>query len=393
MQEIIQKYIHKLEDADLTEPGQALLGFLDADLVWNRRDANTELFTKIFDRININSLLFAPPKEPYRSIIDYLSENEGNTVSPEDCETLTFIHDIPVVPHLDSEMLLDALKTRKAVIVKNQGILTYGWVSPEQTYINYSSVCFACFVKFFSDYLQDYKLGRDDPMQREIIASALSRLDPLPDIEEVELKHGPFKDKGEVVRAMDEAGKKVVQYKLVDSFFGNISYLLEDCLYISQTSSSLDELTGHIDPCPLDNSSSAGLTASSELSAHRDILQKTGHLAVLHGHPKFAVIMSMDCDKKSYCEQAGECHRRCRENRDVCGFPIVPGEVGSGPFGLCRTVPPAIEEDKGVIVYGHGVFTTGAQDYNQALRGLLEIEKTCLREYQRSIDLEAGRKS
>jgi len=387
MQNIIEKYIHKLQDAGLTEAGQALLGFLDADLVWNRQDSNTEMLAKIFDGININSLLFAPPREPYKSIIDYLSETEENTISPEDCETRTFIHDIPVVSHLDPDLLLDALKTRKAVIVKNKGILTYGWVSPEQTYINYSSVCFACFVKFFSDYLRDYKMGRDRPVQREIIASALSRLDPLPDNQDVDLEQGPFLDKGEVVRAMDEAGKKVVQHKLVDSFFGNISYLLHDCLYISQTSSSLDELTGHIDPCPLDNSTSAGITASSELSAHRDILQKTGHLAVLHGHPKFAVIMSMDCDKKASCDQAGECHRRCREDRQVCGFPIVPGEVGSGPFGLCRTVPPAIEKDKGVIVYGHGVFTTGARDYNQALRGLLDIEKSCLREYKRRVDL------
>ncbi|MFW6415460.1 MAG: class II aldolase/adducin family protein [Thermodesulfobacteriota bacterium] len=388
MQEIIQKYIHKLQDADLIEPGHALLGFLDADLVWNRQDPKNELLEKIFNGININSLLFAPPKEPYRSIIDYLTRTEGRTISPQDCETRTFIHDIPVVSRLDPDLLLHALKTRKAVIVKDKGILTYGWVSPEQTYINYSSVCFACFVKFFSDYLRDYKLGRDDPGQREIIANALSRLDPLPDNEKVKLKQGPFRDKGEVVLAMDEAGKKVVQYKLVDSFFGNISYLLEDCLYISQTSSSLDELTGHIDPCPLDNSTSAGITASSELSAHRDILKKTGHLAVLHGHPKFAVIMSMDCDKKASCDQAGECHRRCREDRQVCGFPIVPGEVGSGPFGLCRTVPPAIEKDKGVIVYGHGVFTTGAKDFNQALKGLMEIEKTCLQEYKRRVELK-----
>ena len=158
MQEIIQKYIRKLQDAGLTEPEQTLLGFLDADLVWNRRDANTELFAKIFERININSLLFAPAKEPYKSIIDYLSETAGKTISPEDCETRTFIHDIPVVSRLDPEMLLDSLQTRKAVIVKNRGILTYGWVSPEQAYIIYSSVCFACIVKFFLDYLHLFLL-------------------------------------------------------------------------------------------------------------------------------------------------------------------------------------------------------------------------------------------
>jgi ribulose-5-phosphate 4-epimerase/fuculose-1-phosphate aldolase len=191
-----------------------------------------------------------------------------------------------------------------------------------------------------------------------------------------------------MIRAMDQAGKMVVGYKLVDSFFGNISYLYGDTLYISQTSSSLDELVGHIDPCPLDNSTSAGITASSELPAHRDILQKTGHLAVLHGHPKFSVIMSMDCDRRGNCDREGECFRRCPEERDVRGYPVVPGEVGTGPFGLCRTVPPAIEEDRGVIVYGHGVFTTGARDFNQALQGLLDVERNCREEYLRRIGEE-----
>jgi len=385
MKDIIDKYVSKLEQAELAEPGRALLGFLDADLVWNRDHPDTQRLRGVFDRININSLLYAPPREPYGSIISYLCRTNQDKIAPEDCETRTFIHDIPIVASLDAETLTRALQTRKAVIVRDQGIVAYGWVSPEQAYILYSSVCFACFVKFFSDYLQDYKNGAVDPEQREVLQNALAYLDPLPREPEVELERGPFEDKASMIRAMDQAGKMVVGYKLVDSFFGNISYLYEDTLYISQTSSSLDELVGHIDPCPLDNSTSAGITASSELPAHRDILQKTGHLAVLHGHPKFSVIMSMDCDKRDNCDKEGECFRRCPEERDVRGYPVVPGEVGTGPFGLCRTVPPAIEEDRGVIVYGHGVFTTGAHDFNQALQGLLDVERNCREEYLRRI--------
>jgi len=381
MKDLMDKYVSKLEQAELAEPGQALLGFLDADLVWNREDSQTKILEGIFERININSLLFSPPREPYGSIISYLCRTNEGRILPEDCETRTFIHDIPVVPQLDTETLTQALKTRKAVIVQDRGIAAYGWVSPEQAYILYSSVCFACFVKFFSDYLQDCKNGSVAPDQRDVLHNALSYLGPLPEEPEVELERGPFRDKAQMIRAMDQAGKMVVGYKLVDSFFGNISYLYGDTLYISQTSSSLDELIGHIDPCPLDNSSCAGITASSELPAHRDILRKTGHLAVLHGHPKFSVIMSMDCDKRGDCDKEGECFRRCPEQRDVRGYPVVPGEVGTGPFGLCRTVPPAIEEDKGVIVYGHGVFNTGVRDFNQALQDMLDVERTCREEY------------
>jgi ribulose-5-phosphate 4-epimerase/fuculose-1-phosphate aldolase len=386
MKAIVDTYVAKLEQAGLTEPGRARLGFLDADLVWNREDAQTQLLRPVFDRININSLLFAPPREPYASIVDFLSQRNQDGIAPEDCETRTFLHHIPIVGSLDPEAMTGALKTRKAVIVRDHGILTYGWVSPEQAYILYSSVCFACLVKFFSDSLRDHQAGIADPEQRRVLDRALSFLDPLPRELDTELERGPFRDKGQMIRAMDQAGKMVVRFGLVDSFFGNISYLYDNCLYISQTSSSLDELVGHIDPCPLDNSSCAGITASSELSAHRDILRKTGHLAVLHGHPKFSVIMSMDCPKRESCDTAGECFRRCPERRDVRGYPIVPGEVGTGPFGLCRTVPPAIEEDRGVIVYGHGVFTTGACDFNQALRGLLDVERACREEFIRRID-------
>ena len=58
---------------------------------------------------------------------------------------------------------------------------------------------------------------------------------------------------------------------MVDSYFGNISYRDGNTIYISQTGSSLDDLAGCIDPCPVDGSTCAAITASSEYSAHRDI--------------------------------------------------------------------------------------------------------------------------
>lgn len=156
---------------------------------------------------------------------------------------------------------------------------------------------------------------------------------------------------------MDEAGKITVKSKLVDSYFGNISYLIDDIIYISQTGSSLDELDGYIDPCPIDNSSCAGITASIELSAHKQIYLDTENRAILHGHPKFSVILSMDCDQRDICKYKDQCHIKCPYKRFVNDIPIVPGEVGTGPYGLYKTMPPAIKGKRGVIVYGHGVFT------------------------------------
>jgi ribulose-5-phosphate 4-epimerase/fuculose-1-phosphate aldolase len=191
---------------------------------------------------------------------------------------------------------------------------------------------------------------------------------------------GPFASETEVHAALQEAGKLTVDHRLVDSYFGNISLRHEDTLHISQTGSSLDNLKGCVDPCPIDGSSCAAITASSELPAHLQIVQHTEYKAILHGHPKFAVILSMDCNIEN-CECSNTCHIKCPHERSVCNIPVVSGEVGSGPYGLCKTVPKAIRNSPGVIVYGHGLFTAGTEDFNQPFRSLLEIENNCREEY------------
>jgi ribulose-5-phosphate 4-epimerase/fuculose-1-phosphate aldolase len=179
---------------------------------------------------------------------------------------------------------------------------------------------------------------------------------------------------------MVQTGRFMVEHRLVDSFFGNISYLAGDTLYISQTGSSLDELEGCIDPCPVDGSLSTGITASSELTAHLRIVKETDHRSILHGHPKFPVILSLDCDETD-CALDGQCHIRCPKERFIADIPVVPGEVGTGPHGLCHTLPPAINGKRGVIVYGHGLFTTGKSDFVEPFANMKAIEEACKKQY------------
>jgi len=134
----------------------------------------------------------------------------------------------------------------------------------------------------------------------------------------------------------------------------------------------------------MDGSSCVGITASSELSAHRAIVARGTHRTVLHGHPKFSVILSLACEEKN-CELRGQCHLRCPRPRQAAGFPIVSGEVGTGPYGLCHTVPPALVGHRGVIVHGHGVFTVGKTDFTDAFSALLEIENACRETYFASL--------
>ena len=375
MKQLVDKYAGKLVGAGLAEPGAPLVGGLDAELIWNRPDPACAELEKVFAGLNINSLLFAEPAEPYRSIIRYLARRADGAIQPSDCETRTMLHDLPVITAFEANAIVGALKQRKSVIIPNRGIVTWGTVSPEQAFIFFSSVCFACFVKFFTDCLADSRAGRLSTEQKALLEKAVTLLDAFPDTPPP-LMDAPFTDEDAVYRAVIEAGRVTVEYHLVDSFFGNVSYRHGDTLYISQTGSSLDELEGCIDPCPLDESSCAGITASSEFTAHRQIVLNTGMNAILHGHPKFSVILSMDCEKKG-CPLDGQCHIRCTEARFVEDIPIVPGEVGTGPHGLCNTLPPAMHGRRGVIVYGHGLFTVAKDDFNTAFANLLDIERRC----------------
>jgi len=410
MDQLVNKYAKKLAAAGLAEevgPLSPLVGGLDDTLVWNRKGPETKVLEQVFKGLNINSLVFLRPKAPYDKIIRFLARDalSGNgLIEPKDCETRTFLHDLPVINQFSADMIINALKKRKSVIIdlpegdspfSGTAVIAHGTVSPEQGFVVVSSVCFACFVKFFADYLEALQMGRAGKSCHDLfdtlspalefglapVPALASTLDPTPHstpgkILLPPLARGPFSTEEQIYAAIVQAGRKTVEYGLVDSYFGNVSYCRDNILYISQTGSSLDELEGCIDPVPLDGSSSAGLTASSELTAHIKTIAKTRCDAILHGHPKFCVILSMDCDpkEKAVCPHKDRCHIHCPKKRSLNRVPIVPGEVGTGPTGLCNTLPRAFGNLNHVIVYGHGVFTLGKNDFSQAFNTLVEVE-------------------
>ncbi len=385
MKKLIEKYNDKLFNHGLTEKDAPLIGTLDAEIIWNKTNKTTNILEKLFKTLNINSIIFSEPAEPYRTIIEYLTKTSNEVIYPEDCETRTFLHELPCTKDFNIQTIANILKERKSLIIPGHGIITFGTVSPEQAFVTFSSVCFAIYVKFFSDYLEHKKHKIISNEEKKTFNKVASMINPYP-VFSFSLMQGPF-NKKKVYKAMDEAGKIIVKSRLVDSYFGNISYLIDNIIYISQTGSSLDELSGYIDPCPIDNSSCAGITASSELSAHKQIYLDTENRAILHGHPKFSVILSMDCDQRDICKYKNQCHIKCPYGRFVNDIPIVPGEVGTGPYGLYKTMPPAIKGKRGVIVYGHGVFTACKKDFNEAFKNLLSIEKMCKQEYFRRTNI------
>lgn len=365
--------VDRLAKAGLCLPGRGLVAERDDVLVFSRDDPLHGLLAEVVDRLGVGSLILAPPAEPYAGILEYLAAREAPAIRPRDCETRTFFHDIPVVTDPTAEAVVAALSRRKGAYLPGLGILAHGALSPEQAFVTVSSVALAAFVKFFSDALAAKRAGELPAPLAEALSRAVAALPPPPPAIPPVLAKGPFATKSSALAAMAEAGRVTVELGLVDSVFGNISYTLDGVVLISQTGAALDALTGQVDACPLDGSSCAGLTASSELAAHAALARLDGRPAILHGHPKFAVIASMDCAATD-CPERGACHVACPAKRFLGQAPIVPGEVGAGPRGLVHTMPPALVGRAGVVVLGHGVFTAGRTDFGEALAALCAIE-------------------
>ncbi|MFQ3574174.1 MAG: class II aldolase/adducin family protein [Thermodesulfovibrionales bacterium] len=354
MQRLINKYLNKLNTQGLSHPEDTTFAACD-DRVYSNRKVTRDLMT-VFDKLNINSIIIAKPKSPYREILEYLVVGNGNCIIPQDCETRTFLHDIPVIREITAMSLIDALSKRRSAVSKDGRIISYGMISPEQAYVNFSSTCFSLFIKYFLDQIESQVETRTPDIFRYIS-----------DIQHISLREN----------SIFEVGRALVSLRLVDSYFGNISFVEDNAIHITQTGSSLDELEGNIDIVPLNMTSTTGVTSSSEFSTHRAVYQKTDFRYILHGHPPFTVIQSMLCDEKG-CMRGDMCYQSCKKDRYFEGIPIVSGEIGTGPTALVNTVPDAMTRSHAVIVYGHGVFVASRDGFQGCLDEVIRIENMAI---------------
>ncbi len=386
------KYTAKLLRDRIALPESVRFYRLDDAVTAGREDEWLPVFTRVFQGLNVTALLLAQPPLPAAEMLIAAAGPQERRIIPKDSETKTFHHDFPFLRRADwegrppedtAERITACLRERKAMIIEGLGLVGSGSVTVEQAYIAYSTVFHASFLKFGLDLLERGFRSRAE----EAVLADLRRdwAGPVGAEDEV-FAAGPLRDRSAILEEMEHAGRATVEHGLVDSFFGNISYFDGSTIFISQTASSLDELDGHIDPVPLDGASTAGLSASSELPAHRAIYRSSDFRAVLHGHPRFSVILSMFCGERDCPIE--DCGRDCRRPRSVCGIPIVSGELGAG--GIARTVPPAISGTGACIVYGHGVFTAGERGFGEAFRRMVEVENRCRQEFLRLLDERTG---
>jgi ribulose-5-phosphate 4-epimerase/fuculose-1-phosphate aldolase len=384
MKDQIEKYTGKLLADRSACPDAIAFAAQDDTLITSGAPELARLAGATLARLNALALVVARPSLPFADFLVARAPAGDCAILPQDTETRTFLHDIPFLrrgelPEDPSGEIARLLANRKGVIVEGVGIVALGSITVEQAFINYSSVFHSTFVKYLQDVLSD---GFLIPGEREAFqAFRRDWLKPL-SAEGLVFRGELSEDREEILSEVETVGRFTVERGLVDSFFGNISARAGELIYISQTAASLDELKGCIDPVPTDNSSTTGITASSELLAHRKIFEETGARVILHGHPKFAVVMSMLCETRD-CP-IKDCWKDCPQVRLLGGTPVVAGEIGAG--GLAKRVPPVIGATGSAIVYGHGVFTIGREGFGEAFAALVEVENFCREEYFRRLD-------
>ena len=398
MKDHIEKFTDKLLRDRSAVPESIRFYVLDDTVITNREDEWLPVFTEVFSGLDVTALLFARMSLPFADLLVARSDPGAVRITPKDSETKTFLHDIPFIRKDEwsrsplreqAGKIIRCLKERKAMVIEGLGVVASGGVTVEQAFIAYSTIFHTTFVKYLLDLLTGgFTLPGEPEAFEDFTSRWLRPIDPIG----LQFASGPLRNDAEsrvhgaerkvIYEEICRVGRYTVEKGLVDSFFGNISYFDGKTICISQTASSLDELEGHIDPVPLDYSSTAGLSASSELPAHKAIYLLTNYHAVLHGHPKFSVILSMHCEERD-CD-VEDCGKNCKRKRAVCGVPIVSGEIGAG--GLARTVPPAVKDSGICIVYGHGIFSAGERDFRDAFMKMAEAENRCREEYFRLVD-------
>ncbi len=385
MRSQIAKYSAKMVADGSSHAGQIAFAAQDDIMISAGEPALAALAERVLSQLNSLAITAAVPSLPFAEFLIRRSDILEQIIVPRDTETRTFLHDIPIVRK--NELGPDSVQTiaallgnRKGIIVEGVGIIAVGALTIEQAYINWSSVFHSTYIKYLEDILESgFMIPGEEAafsnFRRELLLPLSS--------DGLLFQSGPLLEKSAILKEIAVVGRYTVQRRLVDSFFGNISYSNGDLIYISQTASSLDELPGCIDPVPFENISTVGITASSELVAHRSIFEKTGCRAILHGHPRFAVVMSMICEEKEACLTT-DCWKDCTKVRFLEKTPVVAGEIGAG--GIAKNVPPVISITGTAIVYGHGVFSTGTNDFREAFQSLVDVENWCRLEYFRRFD-------
>lgn len=383
MRRQIENYAARLLRDRSAVPGRYAFAAKDRGTISEGDPALVPLAKGVLSRLSCKALLVARPSLPFAELLVRRAPEGYRRILPRDSESRMFLRDVPFLRAEEAEndpsaRIAALLSTRNGGIVEGLGIVAAGPATIEQAYVHYSSVFHATFVKYLEDLFRRGFLVAGE----EEALSGFRDSWPAPRADEgLSFRRGPLVAPAEVREELAEVGRRTVERGLVDSVFGNISCLAEGLIYISRSGASLDDLRENVVAVPLDASPSAGHAASSELPIHRRIYETGAARAVLHGHPRFTVVLSLLCEENDCA--AADWARECDRVQFLVGVPVVGGETGAG--GAATKVPAAVASQGIAVVHGHGVFAAGREGFAEPFRSMAVLENRCRREYFRRL--------
>jgi L-fuculose-phosphate aldolase len=149
-----------------------------------------------------------------------------------------------------------------------------------------------------------------------------------------------------------DIGRDIFVAGLTSSHGGNLSVRVGNKIIIKRRGAQF----GRLKPSDLVVTSlygkDSGITrASTELIVHRAIYQKTSALAVVHCHPRTAIMLSLSRDEIIPIDNEGSYLLR--------KIPVISVEYASGSPEMADAVSNALQGYKVIMQRGHGCFSIG----------------------------------
>ena len=176
-----------------------------------------------------------------------------------------------------------------------------------------------------------------------------------------------FMNREEIDKKIMAIGRAALTAGLENSHSGNIAIMVHDngkgnCFAITATGSQKGELTpGKICYPTLKSTSYGHFKASSETDIHASILQIPGISASMHGHTKWATVVTLD-DADTPKENPREPLRPIDPLgiRYLGEVPVDWFSVASGSKEMTETISARLSHHHACIVQAHGAFVRGA---------------------------------
>jgi len=164
-------------------------------------------------------------------------------------------------------------------------------------------------------------------------------------------------------------GRDILLTGLTSSHGGNMSVRVGDRIIIKRRGAQLGQLkiTDFVET-GMHTHDSGIMRASTELIVHRAIYEKTSALAVIHCHPRTAIVLSLSRDEIIPIDNEGSYLLR--------KIPVVTVEMASGSKEMATKVSEALQGYKIIMQRGHGCFAIG-QTLEEAYHWVSALEEVC----------------